>query len=304
MSDEAPPIPDARGDYAQRFHLDAAGVRGVFVRLDASWQRIRAADAYPEAVADTLGAALAASALFAGEIKLSRSVSVQLRSRGPLSLVYAECTHLGRLRGVARWDERAHGLRHGLEGIGGDALLAITIENVATDQRHQGLVPLDAPTLDAAFETYFAQSEQLPTAIKLATRAGRCAGMLIQQIAARARQAPVDPEFERIQLLFRTLTEQELTELQPSVLLRRLFAEDDIRLQAVQPLAFGCRCSRDRVAGVLRQLGAEEVGATLAAEGQIEVRCEFCNAVYRFDRVDVAALFAAGSGPPPPAMAQ
>jgi molecular chaperone Hsp33 len=290
------PILPATTDFAQRFHIESAGVRGVLVRLDSAWQRIRGADSYPAVVADTLGAVLAASALFAGEIKLARGVSVQLKSRGPLSLVFAECTDRGQLRGVARYDERAQSLRHGLEGIGSDALLAITIENPATEQRHQGLVPLDAPSLDAAFESYFARSEQLPTAIKLAIDGARCAGMLVQQIAAQGGQSAADPEFERVAMLFRTLTDRELLELDPTTLLRRLFAEDDVRLHPPQPLAFGCRCSRDRVAGVLRQLGEAEMHATLAEQGRVEVRCEFCNAGYVFDRVDIAALFAdAGS---------
>ncbi len=290
------PILSATSDFAQRFHIESAGVRGVLVRLDSAWQRIRETDTYPEPVANTLGAVLAASALFAGEIKLARGVSVQLKSRGPLSLVFAECTEHGKLRGVARYDARAQSLRHGLDAIGSDALLAITIENPATEQRHQGLVPLDAPSLDAAFEAYFARSEQLPTAIKLATHGTRCAGMLVQQVAAHGGQAAADAAFERVVMLFRTLTDHELLELAPTTLLRRLFAEDDVRLYPLQPLAFGCRCSRERVAGVLRQLGEAEMHAILAEQGQVEVRCEFCNATYLFDRVDIAALFAdAGS---------
>ncbi|MGH8237703.1 MAG: Hsp33 family molecular chaperone HslO, partial [Steroidobacteraceae bacterium] len=99
--------------------------------------------------------------------------------------------------------------------------------------------------------------------------------------------------WRRVQLLGDTLRSEELQALSDRDILRRLFAEDDVRLFEPAPVYFRCRCSRERVIGMLRSLGAEEIRSVLAERGEVEVRCDFCNRAYRFDPVDVEQLFAA-----------
>jgi molecular chaperone Hsp33 len=96
------------------------------------------------------------------------------------------------------------------------------------------------------------------------------------------------------------VTGAELLELTDVDLLKRLFAEDDLRLFEPAPVFFRCRCSRERVATMLRSLGQPEVDSILAEQGKIEVRCEFCSRAYRFDSVDGAGLFADTLGPSGP----
>ena len=280
-------------DWLRRFHLDDTGVRGVIVRLHATWREIVSHAPSPEPVAALLGETLAASALFAGEIKMSGTISLQLKGKGPLSLVFAECTATGELRGLAR-HEGAFAQRIEPRALGHDAVLAITIEREDPPTRYQGLVPLEGDSFAAAFEAYFAQSEQLPTAIHLAVGPDVCCGMMVQQIAGSGGHAQRDAggEFERIGILFRTLKDEELATLEPEVLLRRLFAEDDVRLHGALPLRFGCRCSRERVARMLRTLGREEVFASRLHDGVVEVQCQFCNRQYRFGEAHLEALFA------------
>ena len=92
-----------------------------------------------------------------------------------------------------------------------------------------------------------------------------------------------------------TLTQEELTGLPTETLLHRLFHEENLRLFEGEPVAFRCTCSRGRIEQTLRALGQEEVEATLAQEGQVEVSCEFCNRIYRWDLVDARQLFAAST---------
>jgi molecular chaperone Hsp33 len=101
----------------------------------------------------------------------------------------------------------------------------------------------------------------------------------------------IDDAWRRVQLLGDTLKPEELQTLSDRNLLHRLFAEDDLRLFESAPVFFRCRCSRERVTGMLRSLGAEEVRSILAEQGHVEVRCDFCNRAYRFDAVDVEQLF-------------
>jgi len=279
-------------DWFRTFHLEHAGVRGVIARLDSSWREVVGKAQYPPAVAAVLGEALAASALFAGNIKLSGSISLQLKSHGPLALVFAECTSAGELRGIAR-HEGAFETPISPATLGADAVLAITIEREEGNTRYQGMVPLEGGTFAEAFEAYFAQSEQLPTAIHLAVSPDRCAGMLVQQVAGEGGYArnSATPDYARVSLMFRTLKDAELMMLAPEVLLRRLLPEDDVRLQAEVPLRFGCRCSRERVLRMLHTLGRDEVFASRMQNGLVEVQCQFCNHNYRFDEPDLEQLF-------------
>ena len=104
----------------------------------------------------------------------------------------------------------------------------------------------------------------------------------------------IEDAWHRVQLVADTVTAAELAGLDDRDLLRRLFAEDDVRMFRSAPVYFRCRCSRSRVATMLRALGREEVDSVLEEFGQVEVRCEFCSRAYRFDAVDAAALFAPG----------
>lgn len=275
-------------DFVRRFDFEHVGVRGAIARLGPAWREIASHAEYPAPLAALLGETVAASALFAGDIKLAASLSIQLRANGPLRLLFAECSERGEVRGLAQFDEQAAGFD--LRGLGTDALLAITIDRPERNQRYQGVVPLEGHALPQAFEAYFARSEQLPTAIHLCASAHACAGMLVQLVPGTGA-ADSAQEFERVRALFATLSDAELLALPVESLLRRLFAEDDVRLHDATPLAFGCRCSRERVAAVLRSLGPEEADAAAAATGVVEVRCEFCNRVYRFDAVDMAQVF-------------
>lgn len=276
-------------DFLQRFLLERAGVRGVLVRLDRAWQDIRARGDYPPVQARLLGEALAASALFTGNIKFSGRLSVQVRSKGPLRLLYSECSDEGHVRGIARWNEDTDAPMT----PGEDALLAITIEQDDRDLRQQGLVTFGQGDLASAFERYFEQSEQIASRIVLAEHGGRCAGIMLQPVASGGGVAVGDADgWNRSGHLLATLTMPELTTLAPDRLLMRLFHDEGVRVFEPRPLKFACTCSRQRVEATLQALGETECTAAIDADGYVDITCEFCNQSYRLDRVDIAGLFA------------
>nr|WP_244962498.1 Hsp33 family molecular chaperone HslO [Oleiagrimonas soli] len=277
-----------------RFLLERAGVRGVVVRLNDSWSEVAGRADYPQAVRRLLGESLTASALLTGQIKFDGALSLELKSQGDLRLLFTECTDAGRLRGLARHDEAA--------GADGDidlsalpgATLAITIGNVETGHRYQGLVPLDSARLGAALEGYFERSEQLPARLVLAVGEHGAAGLLLQRMPSEGGTgAAVDADgWDRVLHLTATLSEQELLELPVETLLYRLYHEENVRLFEPRALAFGCSCSAQRVEAMLRALGSEEADAALEANaGVVEVTCEFCAAQYHYDRIDIERLF-------------
>ncbi|MHC1481566.1 Hsp33 family molecular chaperone HslO [Frateuria aurantia] len=280
-------------DVLHRFVLEKAGVRGVLVRLGPVWREVAARAEYPDELRQLLGQSLVASALLTGNIKLEGELSLELKTQGPLRLLFAECTEQGRMRGLARWqgDLPAPLRLDQLEG----AVMAITIGNVERGQRYQGLVGLEQAALGPALESYFARSEQLPAKLLLAADQNHAVGLMLQRMPDHGGiEVEVDADgWDRVQHLMATLGDEEALAVAPETLLHRLFHEENVRLFEARPLRFGCSCSRERVQRMLRSLGRDEVEAALEARnGEIEVICEFCAERYTFDRVDAEHLLA------------
>jgi molecular chaperone Hsp33 len=153
--------------------------------------------------------------------------------------------------------------------------------------------------LAESLQVYFENSEQLPTRLWLHADASGASGMLLQKLPiadppSGAVTAAVNDAWRRVQLIGETLTPEELRTLADAEILHRLFNEDDVRLFEPAPVYFRCRCSRERVSGMLQGLGEAETRSVLAERGEVEVRCDFCNRAYVFDAVDIAQLFNAG----------
>jgi molecular chaperone Hsp33 len=188
-----------------------------------------------------------------------------------------------------------------------DAVMAITVGNVERGQRYQGLVELRRASLGGSLEDYFIQSEQLPARILLAADAQQAVGLMLQKMPDEGGHdvVPDEDAWNRVVQLTATLGTQELLATPAESLLYRLYHEESVRLLDTRPLAFGCSCSRERVATMLRSLGRDEVESALAARaGEIEVICEFCAQRYTFDRIDAEHLLSAGAAPGAPGTAQ
>ena len=290
-------------DCMHRFLFEHYPIRGHIVHLDASWRALLEHREYPEAIRDTLGEAVAASVLLAATLKFDGTLTLQLQGQGPMHLLLAQCSSQLGVRAVARYRDTPD--TRDVKELSGDGNLTVTIENEDLSQRYQGIVPLDCQELAGCLQGYFENSEQLPTRLWLSADASGVSGLLLQRLpddsvagrSASGERSPMDPAeiedaWNRVQLLAETLKPAELRGLTDQEILHRLFAEDDVRLFDQTPVFFRCRCSRERVEGMLRSLGAEEIRSVLAERGSVEVRCDFCNRAYQFDAVDVEHLFA------------
>ena len=287
-------------DRLYRFTFEQFPVRGEIVVLDASWKAVIERHAYPPVVLEYLGQALAAATLMSATIKLEGTLIMQLQGDGALRTLVAQATDRRTVRGIARTAEGADVAAGDLRAALGHSRMVITAEAPGRE-RYQGIVAVEQPTIAAVIEAYFAQSEQLPTRLWLAAQDGVAAGLLLQRMPAAERPAD-DEDWQRVCVLADTLGAAELVSVSPRELLRRLFHEEDVRLFDPEPVAFRCTCSRERIADALRALGREEVDGIVHERGAVDADCEFCNAHYRFDAVDVAALFVdATPAVPPPA---
>ena len=291
-------------DCLHRFLFEHYPIRGHIVHLDAAWRALLEHRDYPPAIRDTLGEAVAASVLLAATLKFDGTLSLQLKGQGPMHLMLAQCSSELGVRAVARYREAEEA--RNLAALSGEGNLTVTLENDDLSQRYQGVVPLSGERLADCLREYFESSEQLPTRLWLHATEKGASGLLLQRLSddsVRARTsapsrvelpepAEIDDAWRRVQLLGDTLRGEELQALSDREILRRLFAEDDVRLFESSPVYFRCRCSRERVVGMLRALGADEVRSVLEERGEVEVRCDFCNRAYRFDSVDVERVFA------------
>lgn len=274
-------------DSLQRFIFEDLGIRGEWVRLDASWHTVLGHHSYPRAVQAQLGQALAAALLLSATIKFQGALILQAQGDGPLHTLVAQATHQKTLRGIARW----HGevpTDAGLADIYGSGRLVLTLQTEGAEP-YQGIVGLEGNSLADAIQAYFNQSEQLPTRLWLAADGERAAGLLLQEIPD---QHEAGDGWNRVTLLADSLTDRELLLLPGEELLYRLFNEERLRLFEPEPVSFRCSCSRERIEASLRGLGREELEAVLREQGRLEVGCEFCNRRYHFDAVDVQALLA------------
>ena len=282
MNDPAP-------DLITRFLLPQAGVRGVHVRLDDSWAALLSHARYPPVAQRLLGEACAAAALLTAHAKVDGRLSLQLRADAGLRLLFAECTAAGQLRGIVQLDEAAE-LPSDLRRLERPTL-AITIENPGLDPReplrYQSLVELAAATLDEVLEDYFRQSEQLPSRLLLVAGSGHAGGLMLQKLPGDEGD---QDGWARACALFDTLGTEELATTPGPLLLHRLFHEEALQVVAEKALAFGCSCSRERVAAMLQSLGEEEARAA-AQDGQTEIQCGFCGRRYTFPLTESGVLF-------------
>lgn len=286
-------------DSLHRFVFEHYPIRGHLVHLDAAWLALIEHRSYPSAIRDLLGEAVAASLLLAATIKFDGVLSLQLRGDGPVHLLLAQCTSGLGVRGLARFREESGAeplVGAGIAAVVGQGNLTVTLEGDADGQRYQGIVPISGARLAESLQLYFENSEQLPTRLLLYADEHGASGMLLQRLpedgaAIAADAEAVDDAWRRVQLIGESLTPQELRSLSDAEILHRLFNEDDVRLFDPSPVYFRCRCSRERVGGMLQGLGEQETRSLLEERGEVEVRCDFCNRAYVFDAVDVAQLF-------------
>ena len=290
------------GDFVLPFDIAKAGVRGRLVRLDLASARALSAHALPESPARILGETLALSVLLGTALKLDGRLTVQTKSSGPLDLVAADYygADVRGVRGYARLDEARFAALNQpcFAELAGQGSLAITIEPRMGGQTYQGIVALSPDGIAASAETYFTQSEQLPTNLRLAAAplftAGekaphwRAAGIMLQMTpesikpGAAPEEAQGSDDWRRLSLLLKTVEDLELldTTLAPERVLWRLFHEDEVRVHPALPIAFRCDCDPSRIIQVLRSYGAEERAGLADPDGVIRARCEFCGTTH------------------------
>ena len=295
------PVPHRlpQDDFVAPFQLEGEPVRGRIVRMGAAVDEVLTRHAYPEPVANLLGEACALAALVGASLKFDGRLIVQAQGDGPVAYVVADYDTDGLLRGYCRFDaDRVAAASEGFARPGAGSLLGkgvfvMTVDQGPDRERVQGVTPIEGETLALCAETYFAQSEQTPTRVRLAVGQAddgsgarwRAGGVLIQNIASDDARGSTEEAWVTAQAHFETIGEDELVDptLSSQTLLWRLFHEHGVRVFDGKPLAGFCRCSEARVVGMLASFPPEERAEMVEPDGRIHVTCEYCSREYALE---------------------
>ena len=291
------------------FQIANTAVRGQLARLGPVVDEILSRHAYATPVSMLAGEAVTLAAMLGASLKHDGKLTLQVQSGGAVSMLVADATAAGALRACAKADADAVAADTPL--LSSDGHLALTLDQGEDMDRYQGVVPLEGETLTAAALAYFDQSEQIPTAIKLAVgrsyvkggaEVWRAGGVMVQFVPSeggvreRGEAIKLDSDAQdawtRAAALLETTEPEELLDptLAPGRLLYRLYHEDGVRMFEPKPLHFDCSCNRDKITSVLSRYPRTELEA-MARQGVIDVTCDFCGEAYRFS-VDEAAASA------------
>ena len=281
-------------DRALGFAIPSRSARGRMVRLGPVLDTVLSAHAYPPAIEALLAEALTLAALIGSTLKdASGQLTMQAQNKGGIVELLVCDYKGGDLRGYVQYDEErlaALPAEPTLSQLFGQGYLAITFDLAVTKERYQGIVPLDGETLSEAAESYFVQSEQIPSLVRVAVSKhanGRtiAGGLFLQHLPEgedgreRLHTRLDHPEWEHVAALGGTMGADELAEpaLPLETLVWRLFNEEsEVRVLASIPLAQGCRCTPEHIAGVLAKFPLAEQREMADADGVIIVDCKFC----------------------------
>ena len=313
----------AGDDHVVPFEVAALDLRGRAVQLGPVLDAILPRHGYPEPVAALLAEVMALTVLLGTTLKFQGKFIVQTRTDGPVDLLVADFSTPRSLRAYARFDPEkldaamAAG-RIAPEELLGKGVLALTVDQGAHMQRYQGIVQLDGMSLEEVARSYFRQSEQIPTDVRLAVtrqivpgpdgpvahwRAGGFLAQFLPEAPERMRLADLpggdgdddgqdtaDDSWAEARSLIATVAPDELFDptVSPERLLYRLFHEHGVRVFDGVAVIDDCSCSREKIRSILDGFSAQEI-AESTEDGQIRVSCEFCSKQYAFDPADFAA---------------
>jgi molecular chaperone Hsp33 len=281
-------------DEAIGFTIPGRNARGRIVRLGPLLDVVLSAHDYPAPIARILSEALVLAALLGSLLKEKEGqLTIQAQTEAGIIDLLVVDYRAGELRGYVRFHkERLSELpsHRDLFALFGKGYLAITFDHPVAQERYQGIVPLEGNSLAEAAESYFSQSEQLPSVIRLAVNdTGHVAGgILVQHLPEgeegrdRLHTRLDDPEWDHVRILTETIKGTELTDplLPLQEALWRLFHEEDVRVLQAVALAKGCRCNFDYIRSVISRFGAAERAEMVDEDGFISVDCEFCSRVF------------------------
>lgn len=310
MKDKILPESLLDDNHIQPFLLESSNYRGRVARMGYVLDDILSAHNYPKPVAHMVGETAMLALLLSSMLKYEGIFTLQAQGDGPVSMIVADVTSDGKLRACGTYHaERLEKSRKQIDAIKsvessanhlaqylGKGYIAFTVDQAESGgERYQGIVELRGASLVDCVQHYFNQSEQIGTGIKMAigqrNGAWRGSGIMLQKmpeedtVRFQSNQVNLDEDdWRRAMVFLQSCTDDEL--LDPDIgtqdILARLFLEEGVRIFPPKGILKECRCSDEKVFGVLRMLDSED-RAFMIKEDRISMVCEFCSKEYSYD---------------------
>ena len=307
-------------DMVLPFQLDLSDIRGRMARLDNVLDEVLSQHNYPPMIEALVAEMVLLTTLIGQTMKLRWKLSLQVRGDGPVRLIATDYygpdvdDQPARVRAYASFN--AEKIEPSLDGFSqiGKGYFAILIDQGRDTKPYQGITPIAGGSLSTCAETYFAQSEQLPSRFLLAfghsqerdgTNGWRAGGIMLQHMPTAGENVDIDKiesidgklqsgdllgeeeneNWNRVNLLLDTAEQLELVgpSLSPTRLIQLLFHEEKPRVFDAQKIIFGCTCSRARVKQSLSIYSAKDIGYMITEDNQVTADCQFCGSHYSFD---------------------
>ena len=289
MNDNTDGFDEADDNVVQPFQLEKTQLRGRVVRLGSVLDEILGPHDYPETVAYLVAETITLAALLSSMLKYEGIFTLQTKGDGPVSMLVADMTSEGEIRGCATFDgDRASKFGDDLDLLPlflGKGYIAFTVDQKSKADRYQGIVELKGKSLVECVQHYFTQSEQIRTEIKIAVgrRDGRWrAGGVMLQLMPEESQGEATlarkEDWNRTMTLLDTVKDNEILDpgLHSRELLLRLFHEEGVRVYKPVDVTKGCRCDTDKIEKILAGLADDDI-EYLVESGTIKMHCEFCS---------------------------
>ncbi len=295
------PLPD--DSHIQTFHLENANLRGRIIRIGKVLNDIIKPHEFPPAVESLLAEAVTLALLLGSMLKYEGVFILQAQGDGVVKRVISDMTSKNEVRGTAGFDAEAFAQlpvkdSYTIKELMGSGYLAFTVDQGEYAERYQGIVELQGESLKSSIQHYFAQSEQINTAINLATARDengnwRAGAIMLQHMPEHEKipqdAKPIAENWLRASILLETCREDELLDpkLSDDTLLFRLFHEEGVRVFPEEKLTKGCRCTPEKLQNILKTLSDDE-RTDAAVDGKITMTCEFCNRNFDFKPEEIS----------------
>ena len=291
-------------DMVQPFMIDASGLHGRLVRMGPVVDTILSRHDYPEPLKMLLGKFLVLGAALATALKYEGVFTLQAKGDGIVPLIVADVTSAGDVRGYAQLTgditDAEAAIAKPVSSLMGKGYIAFTVDQGPDTDRYQGIVELKGDTLEEAVDHYFEQSQQFNSTLTLAAEqqmdgSWRAGAIVLQRLpdegGISTAEGDAEEDWTRATTLMRSASAAEMLspDLGPQALLYRLFHEEGVRVFDPKPLDVGCRCSRERISGILKGMSQDDIDHSIV-DDQISVNCEFCNQAFVFTAEEISQL--------------
>lgn len=276
-------------DKLQKFLIDDLHIRGEYVRLSECLKEIDSKHHYPSIIRNYLNELSIATVLLTALVKIRGTITLQLNVNASIKWMVCKCNQDLEFRSLAKWDEEA--LAQDFEQDLKTATLTVTILRDNTTQPYQAIVPLNNLSITDAIETYFAQSEQLDTKIRIEQTDGVYTAILLQKLPEENFD---DSLWAEAIMGLLSCDNEFICSNSTTQVLTTMFSENNVIAYPQHEVKFKCTCSIEKMEDAIKLMGRDDALDLIKTHEVIEVNCEYCNNHYSFNSGDVDRIFGYG----------